>query len=361
MKLFNKKVTAIRLLVTFSVGLLVSLALAFTGYIISSTQDEPHEIRFLAFGDWGSGNDKQKAVAAAMIKKCKAENCEFVVTVGDNFYPKGVRSLADKQWKTKFIDLYSDLGVPFYAALGTHDHAGSVIAQVKYSKRNPQWIMPAKFYNFKKGPADFIITDSHKLFRFEKYRAQQTKHYKKLMRRLTSTWTILISKHTYISDGRHGNMGIYKGIIGHGAEMKSFFDSQFCGNVDLYLHGHDHNLQILEGPSECPGVFVVTGGGGAGAQPQAARDGNKIDFFAESFGFTYIKIIDNCITIEMLDEEGTSLFTKNYCKPQNFRIWARKLSGYLYKFPFDIQKSLSESRAQVHSYHIKAYLRGLFK
>ncbi|MDX2471742.1 MAG: metallophosphoesterase, partial [SAR324 cluster bacterium] len=232
--------------------------------IINIIVAKPSEIRFLVLGDWGSGSKSQKAVARAMIKKCQAEDCEFVVSVGDNFYPIGIKNTKDPQWTKKFTDLYTGLAVPFYAILGTHDYAGNTRAQVVYSQKNSQWKMPAKFYNFEKGPANFIATDSHQLFRNANYRKKQAPFYKNLLPRLNSTWTILLSKHAYISAGRHGNMGNYDGRSGYGIQIKRFFERHFCGEVDLFLHGHDHSLQVLKGPRNCPGTFVVSGAGGAG-------------------------------------------------------------------------------------------------
>src|SRR5262245_29612578 len=41
-------------------------------------------VRFAAVGDTGKGNDKQKAVAAAIASKCAKDGCDFVQLLGDN-------------------------------------------------------------------------------------------------------------------------------------------------------------------------------------------------------------------------------------------------------------------------------------
>ncbi len=50
----------------------------------------------------------------------------FVLSVGDNFYPAGVRSVRDPQWAAAFEEVYTadSLQTPWYVALGNHDYRG---------------------------------------------------------------------------------------------------------------------------------------------------------------------------------------------------------------------------------------------
>ncbi|MDX2471740.1 MAG: metallophosphoesterase [SAR324 cluster bacterium] len=274
----------------------------------------PTDIRFIVLGDMGTGDSNQKAVAKAVAKKCKLEDCQFVVLLGDNFYKDGVESTSDRQWKTKFATMFRNTPVPFYAVLGNHDRRGSTQAQIDYSKVNSKWIMPNNYYNFSKDNVDFIAVDSHKLLVREKHRIQQDQYYKELMPSLNGDWKILLTHHPYISDSWHGNMGNYEGTTGRGLGSKAIFNDHFCGKIDLYLQAHDHNLQVLKGPKSCPGTFVVSGGGGGRLYDQKSRDANQVEFFKQTFGFTYIQIIDSCIAIEMIKNDGKILHTKNYCK-----------------------------------------------
>src|SRR5687768_12237442 len=75
---------------------------------------------FLFVGDTGTGGEGQKAVAKAMKSYCRTEKCEFVLLLGDNFYPVGVKSVDDPQWKTKFEDPYGELRLDFFVSLGNH-------------------------------------------------------------------------------------------------------------------------------------------------------------------------------------------------------------------------------------------------
>ena len=64
-------------------------------------------VRFVALGDTGKGNAGQKQVGVSVGAVCAAHGCDFVVLLGDNFYPTGVESATDPQWKTKFTEPYA--------------------------------------------------------------------------------------------------------------------------------------------------------------------------------------------------------------------------------------------------------------
>jgi HEAT repeats len=68
-------------------------------------------IRVLAFGDFGDGSVAQKQVAAAMLRYHRKSPFDFAVTLGDNFYSKGMESPSDPRWKTWWDELYDPLGV----------------------------------------------------------------------------------------------------------------------------------------------------------------------------------------------------------------------------------------------------------
>ena len=69
--------------------------------------------------DWGEVNDDQAAVSKAMHEKVVELNASFIVSVGDNFYPAGVSSVTDPQWKATFEDRYAR-DVTWKVTLGTY-------------------------------------------------------------------------------------------------------------------------------------------------------------------------------------------------------------------------------------------------
>ena len=61
-------------------------------------------------GDWGrNGLYNQSLVAEAMGRV--AEDLDFVVSVGDNFYESGLTSVLDSQFDASFRDVYTAPGL----------------------------------------------------------------------------------------------------------------------------------------------------------------------------------------------------------------------------------------------------------
>lgn len=58
---------------------------------------------------------------------------DFIVALGDNFYPAGITGVLDPLWKTCWEDMFlthGTLRVPWHAVLGNHDYMGSPEAEV---------------------------------------------------------------------------------------------------------------------------------------------------------------------------------------------------------------------------------------
>jgi hypothetical protein len=101
-------------------------------------------MRVLALGDYGNGSQKQRDVAAAMKQFHGTTKFDFGITLGDNFYSKGMLSTKDPHWKAWWDEMYDGLGIQFYATLGNHDwgYSDSPAAEVMYTQESPSWRMP---------------------------------------------------------------------------------------------------------------------------------------------------------------------------------------------------------------------------
>jgi tartrate-resistant acid phosphatase type 5 len=77
-----------------------------------------NELRFYALGDFGYPSPEMKRVAGAMQLYSEiAGPPHFILGLGDNFYPSGVESVADRQFKTSWENLFlqhSLLRVPWH-------------------------------------------------------------------------------------------------------------------------------------------------------------------------------------------------------------------------------------------------------
>src|SRR5262249_27146044 len=142
----------------------------------------PGALNFLAMGDWGrQGEYNQKAVAEQMAVTAKAMDAQFVLALGDNFYPSGVQSVNDPQWRTSFEDIYSAhaLNVDWYVALGNHDYRGNPQAEVEYSNVSRRWRMPSRYFTVRQALgngeyAQFFIIDTSPFIK--EYRLEPDKY-----------------------------------------------------------------------------------------------------------------------------------------------------------------------------------------
>ncbi len=212
-----------------------------------SVKAEDKAIRVLAFGDFGTGSEAQKKTAAAMLDFHRKTAFDFGITLGDNFYDVGMTSPADARWKTWWEDMYSALGVKFYASLGNHDwgHVDSPAAEILYSDKSASWKMPAPYYTFTAGSVQFFALDTNEISE------AQLIWLKEELEKSKARWKIVYGHHPIYSDGDHGD-----GLI-----VKAKLLPLLKDKVDMYLVGHDHVVNHIKPES---GVhFFVAGGGGA--------------------------------------------------------------------------------------------------
>jgi metallophosphoesterase superfamily enzyme len=82
----------------------------------------------MAIGDWGQLFPQQEEVAWAMAEWAEDNDPEFIVALGDNFYPNGVHGVNDPQWDLKWYNIYyndSIKDLPWYITVGNHDYGDS--------------------------------------------------------------------------------------------------------------------------------------------------------------------------------------------------------------------------------------------
>ena len=69
------------------------------------------DIRFVAHGDWGdgasSGQTRQTYVADIMDQWCSQSKCDFIMALGDNFYPDGAEAVDDDRFNYNWRDVYT--------------------------------------------------------------------------------------------------------------------------------------------------------------------------------------------------------------------------------------------------------------
>ncbi len=318
--------------------------------------------RFIAIGDQGTGGDDQWAVARQMETVCLARGCDFVVALGDNIYEIGTTSAYDEQFETKFEQPYANFSIPFYMTQGNHDNSADPISaqfginagighwyqtgdyEVDYHYRDDRtsdkWQMPSRYYDFQEGPATFFALDTNLLMYWgagATLEAQdapqpgdQAAWISAAMDTADTPWRIAVGHHPYLSNGQHGNAGDYEAsaygverpddrvprpdpIAGGYVEM--FFEEYVCGEVDLIITGHDHDLQWLEPHPDCEGTEQIVSGAAGKVRTAGNPDRNPAYYQQyETLGFMWAAMTDDSFTGVFYDVDGNVLFERTLAK-----------------------------------------------
>ena len=142
---------------------------------VAKVQDDDM-FRVIVFGDFGliPNYFEIGKTADVMNKLAQQKHYEFMITVGDNFYPNGVPYLwfrfmpwlAMSQFKRSAIK-----NTLIYPTLGNHDCYGNVNNSIAYSDYDSQWTLEQDYYvmkqQMKDDPSKYFVNlmlNSCKLF-----------------------------------------------------------------------------------------------------------------------------------------------------------------------------------------------------
>lgn len=289
-------------------------------------------LTFFAVGDWGkpSAAIRQTAASMDLWARTKAKP-HFIMSLGDNFYPKGVRSVRDKKFRTVWGETFlrfPSLRVPWRVILGNHDYMGNPEAQVDYTtssrNRGMLWQMPSRNYCFSiplsddDGEVAFFGIDtngaqghvrkSHPEAEQEMFKTREWLA-RSLQENASARWKIVFGHHPMYTRG-----------FGHGREARclrlpcymdktkerrgyAFEEVLQRNGVHAYFAGHEHVLQ-----SHLHGGVSHFGCGASGADRVGFYGGedesSNIDWFDKSHaavGFAVIQITKKNMTVLFVD------------------------------------------------------------
>jgi tartrate-resistant acid phosphatase type 5 len=253
-------------------------------------------IRVLAFGDFGDGGEAQKLVAAAMLRYHQQHSFDFAITLGDNFYPRGMDSPSDPRWDSWWSALYDPLKIQFYAAFGNHDwnQPNGPAAEILFSQRSPSWRMPAAYYTFEAGPVQFFALDTDIISE------AQLLWLADALDKSRATWKVVYGHHPIYSEGQHedNNQKI--------AQLLPVLKDR----ADVYLAGHDHDMQHLK-PEGRLHFFVA----GSGGKLRTIEPGPRSLFARSANGFAVVEANDRTLTVTFVETDLTSPYTYSLTKP----------------------------------------------
>jgi len=284
--------------------------------------NDDYPVHFMAIGDWGrNGADHQLPVARQMGKWATENPNDFILSLGDNFYPSGVTSEHDPLWHYSYENIYTEFALQWdwYPILGNHDYKSDPDAQVRYSKISRRWKMPARYYSKEvnlKGPdggkmlmvfidTNPMIPDFYSNSEYGPHVAgqQPEKQLEWLEKTLKDAspdvrWKMVIGHHPIYTVGprikNYDTLAVRKVLLG-------IFERQ---KVDVYLSGHDHSQQHLK--TEGFTHHFISGSGSEVTPVTAGVSYSR--FEAADYGFMYFSVDRNRLNTKVINHEGKTIY-----------------------------------------------------
>ncbi|MGI4828657.1 MAG: metallophosphoesterase [Janthinobacterium lividum] len=299
----------------------------------------------LILGDWGwldvvgpndlrggNGFAAQMQVAQGMRHYAASLGLtpEALFLLGDSWYGDLADGAQSPRWKTQFERMYPAelFPGPAYTMLGNHDYqrlppmVDKVEAELEYARtgrgldgRPTRWTLPARWYTFDfpaKNPVmHCIVLDSNMPApdgrashgaNFTLTPAQQAEQLQwleqQLQRPRTAPFLIVMGHHPVYSNGPHGD---------HPVLVRDWDPLFLKYKVDLYMAGHDHDLQVLQFEDH-PTTHFLSGGGGADLYVLKIDDLQRGPYAQEVHGFSHLSATKHALELRHLDASGRFLF-----------------------------------------------------
>ena len=297
---------------TILLGLLISLTLLFIfvsqrrgctpiwgpATRLQIVPSESQSLSFIALGDAGDFSLEQRQVALGIKKTCAKQPCDFVLYLGDNFYPNGLKNTQDPAFEAGFLKIYEELNLPFYAILGNHDLKDNPQAQIDLHNQGP-WRMPDGHYILESPLAQLIGINSN-------CHGQEMLWAKGAMES-EKPWTILFTHHPIYSTAGHGDAA---------PSRRWLWNKLGLNGVDLLLAGHDHDLEYLTRRGDST-QYLISGAGGSGSSKRQGDESQGISQFQHPGpGYAWVQIMRNEMVIEFFDAHAQLLYRKRHLKSQ---------------------------------------------
>jgi 3',5'-cyclic AMP phosphodiesterase CpdA len=278
---------------------------------------EAGQIRILVVGDpgvrdggWhGDSDEARLAVAARSREACTEKQCDLVLILGDNLYDKGIRKDKRDEDSSALAGIVESFlaspDIPVYLVMGNHDWSPR-IARHSTVDRQLEWIGEttepdvrgnAHFFNFRAGPVEIWALDTTPLVRRSSAsRDPNLSSWLDGIATSKASWKIVAAHHPMRSNGEHGNPGRYREppipfSVWSGRGFRRLLDDKVEGAADLYVAGHEHNLQFLSevGPTKGSGTAAAVMGSASKCTGPGKRSFNPgMELEAYNFGFAII-------------------------------------------------------------------------
>jgi tartrate-resistant acid phosphatase type 5 len=241
-------------------------------------------LRFVVTGDAGATHSALRAGILAVAQRMQIDG---ILLVGDNFYPCGIDGLSDPQW-TKITQLFGPSHLPVYPVLGNHDYGDqqerggkdywscghpAPEAEIAATGRIADWHFPARNYLLRSPLAELVMLDTQPVALAFPRSVSGSSTSRQEVAWLTSTlpslradWRIVVGHHTIFSSGMHGRTN-----DATQQRMRALLPLLRKERVDLYICGHDHDLEHRSGDP----LFLVSGAGSGTDEMRPRRPPQK--------------------------------------------------------------------------------------
>lgn len=256
-------------------------------------------LKILVIGDYGTGGPGQRAIAKAIAETHRNSPPDLVITVGDNIYPEGATSIDDPLWDETLTQVYTGPfweGLVFHPSLGNHDHAGSVQAQIDFSRVSAQWSMPNRFYSTEweipgGGAVRLIAVDTQPLTKDEGD-PDQERFLSQALTPAPGTWILPYGHHPAFEVGRHGE----------DRDLVKRLRDRFLASTQLYIAGHDHLTAMIRSGDWSQ---VTCGGGGGSDNAHRISPRGRVRALFTNGGWCFLYVFPDQLVVELYNGIGT--------------------------------------------------------
>lgn len=268
---------------------------------------------FGIIGDFGGNNPGSKAVAHAIKKKQPA----YIITVGDNNYPRGCQATIDEnigQYYSKYIgDYQGSYGKgatenAFYPTLGNHDwdaqthcKQGEYLPYQTYFKS----LNNQRYYDFQKNDIHFFALDSDpREPDGNTINSKQYQWFKEKIKKSKAKFKIAYFHHAPYSSSYHGSNKAMQ------------WDFAKLG-IDVVLAGHDHIYERIERHGI---VYFVNGIGGADSNYRVwfPVKGSKF-VYNKKYGYMLATIDGNHLNLQLYSQDNELIDSKKITRSKKPR------------------------------------------
>jgi tartrate-resistant acid phosphatase type 5 len=306
---------------------------------------DPHAAHALVIGDWGwldklspddvirdgSSHLAQTQVSMGMQHYVQAAGIHpsALLLLGDSWYGDLDGGAQSPRWRSQFEQMYpaSVFPGPAYTVLGNHDYqtlppsVNKVEAELAYARagrgldgKPTRWTLPSRWYTFDFPQHDplihCIVLDSNmpavdgswqhgQNFTLKpQEQAEQLRWLEAELQKPRATpFLAVLGHHPVFSNGPHGD---------HPVLVRDWDPLFRKYRVDLYMAGHDHDLQHLEFEGN-PTTHFLSGAGGADLYVLKLDGLDRGPFAQEVHGFSHLSVTREALELRHLDSDGMLL------------------------------------------------------